>query len=43
MSERRFKPRRRVDNSELDAKELKELRELEALERKEGKSQFGDD
>ena len=43
VSELRFKPRRRVDKSELDAKELKELRELEALERKEGKSQFGDD
>ena len=43
VSELRFKPRRRVDKSELDAKELKELRELEDLERKEGKSQFGDD
>lgn len=43
VSELRFKPRRRVDKSELDAKELKELKELEALERKEGKSQFGDD
>ena len=43
MSELRFKPRRRVDKSEFDAKELRELKELEDLERKEGKSQFGDD
>ena len=43
VSELRFKPRRRVDKSEFDAKELRELKELEDLERKEGKSQFGDD